>query len=90
MGFLVRGAIAVGNVHRTDSNILGTGYQEAVKGEKAACNPQIVLTDSAKQELDRLISDPNCPRYAIFAQNELGQILLDSIYPYADYMPSRS
>lgn len=90
MGFLVRGALAVGNVYRAESNILGTGYQEAVNGEKAACNPQIVLTDSAKQELDRLIRNPNCPRYAIFAKNELGQVLLDSIHPYADYMPSRS
>ncbi|THD10097.1 hypothetical protein B1806_09510 [Metallibacterium scheffleri] len=90
MGFLVRGAVAVGNVYCTDSNILGTGYQEAVNGEKAAHNPQIALTESAKQELDRLIRDPNCPRYAIFAQNELGQVLLDSIYPHADYMPTKS
>lgn len=89
MGFLVRGALAVGNVYRTDSNILGTGYQEAVNGEKAACNPQIVLTESAKKELCRLIA-ANCPTYAIFAQNESVQILLDSIYPHADYMPTKS
>lgn len=89
MGFLVRGAIAVGNVYRTDSNILGTGYQEAVNGEKAACNPQIALTDSAKNELDRLIGGLNCPRYAIFAQHEFGQVLLDSIYPHEDYMPTK-
>ena len=90
MGFLVRGALAVGNVYRTESNILGTGYQEAVNSEKTACNPQIVLTDSAKQELDRLITHANCPRYAIFAQNELGQVVLDSIYPDATYMPTKS
>lgn len=90
MGFLVRGALAVGNAYRTDSNVLGTGYQEAVKGEKAARNPQIVLTNSAKNELERLISDTNCPRYAIFAKNELGQVVLDSIYPHADYMPTKS
>ena len=90
MGFLVRGALAVGNVYRTDSNVLGAGYQEAVNGEKAARNPQIVLTDSAKNELDRLISGPNCPRYAIFAKNELGQVVLDSIYPHETYLPTTS
>ena len=90
MGFLVRGALAVGNVYRTESNILGTGYQEAVKGERAAHYPQIVLTKSAKQELDRLISDPNCPRYAIFAKNELGQVVLDSVYPHETYVPTTS
>ena len=89
MGFMVRGALAVGNVYRTDSNILGTGYQDAVNGEKAAHNPQIVLTESAKQELCRLIAN-NYPTYAVFAQNELGQVLLDSIYPHADYMPTKS
>ena len=90
MGFLVRGALAVGNVYRTESNILGTGYQEAVNGERAAHYPQIVLADSAKQGLDRLISDPNCPRYAIFAKNELGQVVLDSIYPHETYLPTTS
>ena len=90
MGFLVRGALAVGNVYRTESNILGTGYQEAVNGERAAHYPQIVLADSAKQELDRSISDLNCPRYAIFAKNELGQVVLDSIYPHETYVPTTS
>ncbi|EQD80043.1 hypothetical protein B1A_01303, partial [mine drainage metagenome] len=70
MGFLVRGALAVGNVYRTDSNILGTGYQEAVKGEKEAHNPQILLTESAEQALNELIKCGR-PRYAIFAKNEL-------------------
>ena len=90
MGFLVRGALAVGNVYRTDSNILGTGYQEAVNGEKAARNPQIVLTESAKQALDNLISNCNCHRYAIFAQSALGEIILDTLYPYPDYMYDKS
>ncbi len=89
MGFLVRGALAVGNVYRTDSNILGTGYQEAVNGEKTARNPQIVLTESAKQALDNLISSGHT-RHAIFAKNESGQIILDSIYPYDTYMPTNS
>ena len=88
MGFLVRGAIAVGNVHRTDSNILGTGYQEAVNGEKHAGNPQIVLTESAKKALDELI-EKGMPRHGIFAKNELGWIILDSIYPHQNYLPDK-
>lgn len=65
MGFLVRGAIAVGNAWHTDSNILGTGFQEAVEREKATNPPQIVLTESAKDALNKLIKK-GWPRYAIY------------------------
>lgn len=86
MGLLVRGAIAVGNVYRTDSNILGTGYQEAVDGEKNAGNPQIILSKSAEQVFNSYISNGG-QRFAFFAKNELGQIILDSIYPQPAYLP---
>lgn len=87
MGFLVRGAIAVGNVYRTDSNILGTGYQEAVNGEKNAGNPHIVLTKSAENALNDFIEKSGC-RYSIFAKNELEQIILNSIHPQEQsYLP---
>ena len=52
MGFLVRGGIAVGKAYCTGSNILGTGFQEAVQEDKG--NPRIVLTESAEQELKKL------------------------------------
>ncbi len=48
-GFLVRGAIHVGNAHRSKSNIVGTGYQVAAKNaEKSGAPPRVLLTDSAK------------------------------------------
>jgi hypothetical protein len=86
MKLLVRGGIAVGNVYRTGSNILGTGYQNAVKMEQNAHNPQIVLAESAKEAQDALIEN-GYPRYASYAKNELGQIILDSIYPEQTYLP---
>ncbi|MDE3021513.1 MAG: hypothetical protein KGI54_06590 [Pseudomonadota bacterium] len=86
MGLLVRGAINVGNVYRTDSNITGTGYQKAVCGEKNAINPQIVLTKSAEQDLNIYIKNEGT-KFAIFAKNELGQVILDSIYPHPTYLP---
>lgn len=87
MGFLVRGAIAVGNVYRTDSNILGTAYQEAVDGEKNAVNPQIVLTESAEKNLDEFNGKSEFNKYAIFGKNELGKIILNAIHPEPSYLP---
>ncbi|EQD48940.1 hypothetical protein B1A_13872, partial [mine drainage metagenome] len=87
MGFLVRGAINVGNVYRTDSNILGTGYQDAVKfGDKSGDHPQIVLTDKAANALNELLAN-KMPRYSIFAKNELGKIILNAIHPEPSYLP---
>lgn len=80
MGLLVRGAIAVGSVYRTDSNIVGTGYQTSVDGEKKAVHPQILLTESAIENLnDYLRKGGN--GYSIFSRNEEGQAILDTIYP---------
>lgn len=89
MGHLVRGGIAVGNVCQTDSNIFGTGYQDAVELEKIACNPQIILAESAESKLNDLI-ESGCPRYAIFAKNELGKIILNSIFPEQKYQPDEN
>lgn len=86
MGFLVRGAIAVGNVYRTDSNILGTAYQKAVDGEKNAVNPLIVLTESAEKNLDEFNKKSEF-KSAIFAKNELGKIILNTIHPEQGYLP---
>lgn len=86
MGFLARGAIAVGNVHSTDSNILGTGFQEAVNAEKKAGNPKIVLTESAEKALKELI-EKGYPSYAIYAKDELGQVILNSLHPEKSYLP---
>lgn len=86
MKLLVRGGIAVGNVYRTPSNILGTGYQDAVKMEQIAGNPQIVLHDSAEKELNALVRNVS-HRYSIYAKNEVGQVILNSIFPEKSYLP---
>ncbi|MBU2812375.1 hypothetical protein HF669_13675 [Acidithiobacillus thiooxidans] len=89
MGFLVRGAIAVGNVHCTKSNIFGTGFQQAVEGEKTAVDPQIILNESAVQALDGL-KGSIYGNLGIFAKNNSGQIILDSIYPEQHYLPNKN
>ncbi|XXG30220.1 MAG: hypothetical protein WJ306_09240 [Ferrovum myxofaciens] len=87
MGFLVRGALNIGNVYRTDSNIIGTGYQDAVKlGDKSGDYPQIILTEQATDALDELLAN-NMPRYSIFEKNELGEIILNAIHPEPSYLP---
>ena len=87
MGFLVRGAINIGNVYRTDANILGTGYQDAVTfGDKSGDHPQIILTDQATDALNALLEN-GMPTYSVFAQNELGKTILNSIHPEPSYLP---
>jgi hypothetical protein len=88
MGFLVRGGIAVGNVHRTDSNILGTGFQEAVKEDKG--NPRIVLTKSAEQELKKLKNEGSWYwNSSFFSKDEAGQVILNLIHPEQSYFPDK-
>ena len=89
MGFLVRGAISQGNVCRTDSNILGTGFLEAVKAERNAGNPKIILTESAEKVLNELI-EKGYSRYAIYAKDEMGKVILNSIYPEKNYLPDQN
>lgn len=90
MGFLVRGAIAVGNANRTDSNILGTGFQEAVKNEKTEVNPRIVLTESAEQELKKLMSEGSWYwNSSFFSKDEAEQTILNSIHPFQSYFPDK-
>ncbi len=87
MGFLVRGAINIGNVYRTDTNILGTGYQDAVMfGDKSGDPPQIILTDNATVALNKSVKN-GMPTYSIFALNELGQTILNAIHPEPSYLP---
>jgi hypothetical protein len=84
MGMLVRGAIAVGGLYRTDSNIVGTGYQEAVKGEKDAIYPQIILTKSAEDCLNNFVENGG-DKVKFFAKNELEKVILNSIFPHPTY-----
>lgn len=93
MGFLVRGAIAVGNAYRTASNILGTSFQEAVEKEKITKHPQIVLTESAMHELEKLKNEGSWEGYwnsSFFSKDKLGQIFLNSIHPQQSYFPDKN
>lgn len=90
IGFSVRGAISVGKAYRSESNIMGTGYQEAVTGEeKCAVYPRIMLTDSAKRHLDELLNK-KMARFAIFSKDEDEKVILNSIYPSEYYVDEQS
>ena len=92
MGFLIRGALAVGNVYRTDSNILGMGFQEAVKSEKDTENPRIVLTESAEQERIKLKNEGSWEGYwnSSFFSKDGEQTILNSIHPHQSYFPDKN
>lgn len=52
-GFFLRGAISVGELHLDDAIVFGKGLLEAQAAEKDdACNPRIILTASATQQLN--------------------------------------
>jgi hypothetical protein len=49
LGFLVRGALACGNLFLHKGNVFGSALIEAAKGELAATHPRVILTESALQ-----------------------------------------
>lgn len=53
-GFFIRGAIAYGETHHTSSVIAGESYIEAVKQEKIAHYPRIILAPSATTSMEQL------------------------------------
>ncbi|MDE2341968.1 MAG: hypothetical protein KGL63_01020 [Betaproteobacteria bacterium] len=89
MGFLVRGAVSVGKLHRTPSSIVGTAYQEAVRCEQSESYPKLLLTDSAKSHLYELLRC-NMTRFSIFSQDETEMVILNSIYPSEHYYANGS
>ena len=48
-GYLIRGGISVGHVWHTDSNIVGTAYQEAYQIETRTHVPRVELSQGAKE-----------------------------------------
>ncbi len=51
-GYLLRGGVSVGPVWHTDSNIVGSAYQEAYKIETKTLVPRVELSCSAKELWD--------------------------------------
>jgi hypothetical protein len=87
MRFLLRGGIAVGSVYRTDTNIFGTGYQDAYGTESnLAKTPRVLLHSSAAERLER-----DCHlglrlgEFPIFMRD--GQeFILDTLYMHWSYV----
>jgi len=52
-GYLIRGGISVGPVWHTDSNIIGTAYQEAYQIETKTLVPRVELSQGAKELWNR-------------------------------------
>lgn len=51
-GYLIRGGVSIGSVWHTESNIVGTAYQEAYSIEQKAIAPCVELSSSAKNYWD--------------------------------------
>lgn len=58
-GYLIRGGLSVGNVWHTESNIVGTAYQEAYLIEQELMVPCVKLSDSAKDYWNKTEGDGN-------------------------------
>lgn len=90
MGFLVRGGLAVGNLHRTRSNVFGTGYQAAYETEKCAATPRVLFHQSAVAHFET-----ECHfgvpiwGFSIFAQ-EGHDVILDALAVHWSYVGENS
>jgi hypothetical protein len=58
-GYLIRGGISVGQVWHTDSNIVGTAYQEAYQIETRTHVPRVELSQGAKELWNRTEGSAN-------------------------------
>lgn len=57
-GFFIRGGIAVGQIHMSDTLIYGSVLDELLQAEKRALYPRIVLLDSACKHFKTRVHDP--------------------------------
>jgi hypothetical protein len=89
MGFLLRGGIAVGNVYRTDTNIFGTGYQNAYGTESnLAKTPRVLLHSSAAERIERdRHSGLRLGEFPIFMRDGR-DLILDTLYMHWSYLGS--
>lgn len=94
MGFLIRGGIAVGSVFHKDRNIFGTGYVNAYQTqEKDACNPRVLLHESAAKLLDgdeRHLGNRLGDGIDICWVKERDQWIVNTLYPHWSYVGGRS
>lgn len=90
MGFLVRGGLAVGNLHRTESNVFGTGYQTAYETEKCAATPRVLFHQSAVEHFEAACHmGRQIWGFSIFAQ-EGDDVMLDTLAVHWSYVGAES
>ena len=76
-GYLIRGGISVGDVWHTNSNIVGTAYQEAYKIETRTLVPRVELSDTARLHWDQAGGNSNkmCIEYK-------GHFMVNSLHDF--------
>jgi hypothetical protein len=82
-GYLIRGAIDVGQVWHADTNIVGPAYQEAFRLEHVAKMPRVILSAAATQ-LWRSSGESAGSRMCIDYE---GQCIVNTLHSY--YIPAR-
>jgi len=79
-GFFIRGGIAVGQIHMSDTLVYGRILEELQQAEKRALYPRIVLLDSAAEHIRTRYSDPL--RNDILWTDECdGTLFINYLYP---------
>jgi hypothetical protein len=76
-GYLIRGGISIGDVWHTNSNIVGTAYQEAYQIETQTLVPRVELSDSARLRWDQTEGNSNkmCLEYR-------GHFMVNSVHDF--------
>jgi len=79
-GFFVRGGIAIGQIHMSDTLIYGTILEELQRAEKTALYPRIVLLDSATRQFETRRNEPLL-RDIVWTDECDGVLFINYLYP---------
>ena len=79
-GFFIRGGIAVGQIHMSDTLIYGTILEELQQAEKRALYPRIVLLDSASKQFETRCSEPLL-KEIVWTDECDGVLFINYLYP---------
>lgn len=88
LGFLVRGGVAVGKLHRDGISVFGTSYQNAYKTESDVAKvPRILLHDSAKVHVQEGVHfGRRIIELSLFTRQDDNDILVDVLNTHWTYV----
>ncbi|MGR3221097.1 MAG: hypothetical protein ACUZ8H_14970 [Candidatus Anammoxibacter sp.] len=70
-GYLIRGGISVGDVWHTESNIVGSAYQDAYLIESENPDPCVKLSPTATEHWNKKVNESGCDNMCLKYENDI-------------------